>query len=142
MASKKALGAAIKAAEEAEDVAMAALNIAKDDLKAAEDKHALALREVRAAKLALAQSAPLSKTALAFLQAAAGKGGHSYSPRHSFWRGKGGGKTADGILAEKLKELDFIQTSGGGFHVATVATATDAGRAKLAEQAGKGGVAQ
>lgn len=108
-------------------------------MRDAEERRAIVVRRVSAAKLVLAQSAPLSKTALAFLQAAAGKGGHSYSPRHSFWRGKGGSKTADGILAEKLRDLDFVRISGGGFREATVATATDAGRAKLAELAKKGG---
>lgn len=134
MASKKDLLAAAKAAEEAVLCADAAVETAKSALRDAEERRAIVVRRVSAAKLVLAQSAPLSKTALAFLQAAASEGGHSYNSRRPIWRSKGGDKTADGITAEKLEALAFVEIRHGRFDGA-VATATDAGRAKLAEYA-------
>ena len=120
MASKKKLEAAVEAAK-------AELTTAQNAYSGADARLRAARRALDAAELALVQSRTLSDVSLGFLAVAAMPNGYTYQ-----------GRTEFSSTIRALKRAGLVDLSRGTFDRVTV-TATDAGRAKLAEMAKKGG---
>lgn len=120
MASKKKLEAAVEAAQ-------TELTTAQNAYSGADARLRAARRALDAAELALVQSKRLSDVALAFLAQTAEPGGYTYLFRSRFR-----------ATIRALEEAGLVSLLQGERHRVSV-VATDAGRAKLAELAKKGG---
>lgn len=122
MASKK------KQLEAAVEAAKTELATAQNAYSGADARLRAARRALDAAELALVQGKPLSNVALALLAQAADPGGYTYYRRSRF-----------GATIRKLENMGFVTRCGAGALGRVTVTASDAGRAKLAEMAKKWG---